>query len=423
MQCCHKIIHNRKYYVTKIKERLTKTPKPETTYTPAHTALYADLDDFLLHQRPSAEYRNKLTNLYSNPTYQSILAQYGIDTVGYFSLYDDRCCQSKLEALHQALFDAEKLNRAEPTDLTSPVNQYTPLLKNSPATFNQKSSTALKPATPKQMNFKTDDTETKDSPPPAKKNQIIVSQKSKLGLEQQNKSAAATKIRANFIGYTIRNTNTTTLKKNQQLIDLKAKKIIFAEMQKVCNYFKLVPTADFLNSALTTDDAYLKLNLLTHQLRHDYHQSISVKKFGNCMEQALAMYLLIKNNPKLSSELKEATNLTRLASPDDHTFVVIGDINDPESLVIDPWLKFVNFPPKPGFRQTKVLNTDKQAGFIGKKAEYFNFINNHEDGIFIEKKHVHQLKLINPSNLAMLEVTKTLEKAFIEPPKSKCTIF
>ncbi len=170
----------------------------------------------------------------------------------------------------------------------------------------------------------------------------------------------------------------------RRLVDMKAKKALEDLMIIIGEYFKKVPSADIANNKEPSCYPYKMRQTLSRSLEND--------RFGNCDEQAQLLYHLIRNSPLLADDIKKCASVVRLTKPDDHAFVIIGDINSDDALVLDPWLKFVDFKPVNEYRKTPVINTDKRRGFLGSKAQYLKFLASHEDGRYVKKNYPHQIE-------------------------------
>lgn len=196
---------------------------------------------------------------------------------------------------------------------------------------------------------------------------------------------SAFKIQSNFRAYIARHTNESSGR--NEVVDFKIKRILYSMMKEVVNYFKLVPSAEKVNRTRDSDDPIARI------LRQNLEKSVREKRFGNCQEQAELLFHLIRNHPQIPDDVKKKLCLGKLAHPDDHAFVIIrkSDTIDDESIIIDPWLKFVDFDAAHGYRASQVIAKDKERGFFGSNSQYKKFLSVHEDGTYIEKNVQHHV--------------------------------
>jgi hypothetical protein len=172
-------------------------------------------------------------------------------------------------------------------------------------------------------------------------------------------------------------------------------------MQVAINNYKYVPTALYLNRKISAKTADNDTNLV-----RDNPMEALNKGCGNCYEIAYLLYTLIKHDTSLPTELKDRVSIARLKAPDDHAFVVIKEMAGKTStseeapvkilMVLDAWVKFVNFAKVTGYRPKAVLARDKISGFLGNEKQYMAFLDKHPDKQFILAGNTHQIEVVAP---------------------------
>lgn len=147
---------------------------------------------------------------------------------------------------------------------------------------------------------------------------------------------------------------------------------------------------------------------------------------ADCSAQAYLLYYFIINSPDLSVNLKNNCYVFNFTGAENHTAVIIfepysksisnikkkvdqginpynmqgEDLSD--AIIIDPWLKFVNFNDVPA--------TDKTVGFVGPVESYLAWVSAHKDGRYITKDK-HDLAILSK------DFTTTLARSVINSIK------
>ncbi len=208
-------------------------------------------------------------------------------------------------------------------------------------------------------------------------------------------NTAANKIQAHFKDYQMRHTNEFLSPENKKLVDIKTKDIITNYMKKINNLIKFSPSAEVVNRVLSMKDinSMIEKNQFAKQNnRVSYLNNCIENRIANCMQLSMFLYILIENDHNLQF-LNKDLHLIKLKQPDDHVFLLIGNPDDNNSLVIDPWIKYLNLDIRIGFRKYPV-NADKRSqGFIGTKTQYLNFINKHQDGRYLNFYSQHEFEV------------------------------
>lgn len=195
------------------------------------------------------------------------------------------------------------------------------------------------------------------------------------------KEKSAKKIQAHFKGYIIRHTNKYILK-SKLVVDIATKSRIHNHMKLLNQHITYVPTAEVVNQNLQLDE--IKAMISNKQFAQqenieDKFKNCISQSIANCMQLAIFLYILIENDPNLKF-LNEHLHIIRLKKPDDHVFLLIGSPNDENSLVVDPWVKYLN---------TKDAHK-RIVGFLGTKKQYLNFLKNNANGRYIRSNTLHE---------------------------------
>ena len=230
---------------------------------------------------------------------------------------------------------------------------------------------------------KTSDAFLLHSLPDTQTQQVIIETANQMEAKQSSEKAAAKKIQRAYRSHL-----------SQELkIDRKSRKIIDKEMQRVCQVIENSYTAAIVN--LASNQELDNLGSTIRFIREmgfcsktELYKSAVLFGVGNCGECAELLYYLLQANSELSADLKKKI---KVATVDDHVFVIIGDSDSEESVVVDPWLKYVDLKKQDGFRPKPVLAKERSRGFLGTVAQYRVFLNNHEDGTYIKKGSKHQI--------------------------------
>ncbi|HMT03086.1 MAG TPA: hypothetical protein PKD00_07235 [Burkholderiales bacterium] len=206
-------------------------------------------------------------------------------------------------------------------------------------------------------------------------------------------NTAANKIQAHFKGYKIRHTNEFVTIKKRKLVDIKTKEIIIDHMKQLNNLIKYSPSAEAVNKVLSINDINIMIEVNQFMKQKNdrvlYLKNCIENRIANCMQLSIFLYILIENDPNLTF-LNKDLHLIKLKEPDDHVFLLIGNPDNKDSLVIDPWIKYLNLDIRSGFRNYFVSADERSQGFIGTKAQYLHFINNHKDGTYLKFDIQHQ---------------------------------
>lgn len=104
---------------------------------------------------------------------------------------------------------------------------------------------------------------------------------------------------------------------------------------------------------------------------------------GNCGELTDLLIVLILSDPDISSATKALVKPCCFERPDDHSFVVIGELSDPNALVVDQWLNHLNLPVVVGHRKFPSAGNQRVRGYIGSQQDYLDYINSYADGRFV----------------------------------------
>lgn len=116
----------------------------------------------------------------------------------------------------------------------------------------------------------------------------------------------------------------------------------------------------------------------------------------------------IVTNSNLAKSIRDQVHVCQVGG---HVMCCIGDPAHKDSLVIDPWLKYLNLPSKSGYRSAEVswLNQIRSRGFMGRVDQYQQFLADHPN-CYVPSGVDLTLK-INPH---FSELTKPLTPADIE---------
>lgn len=205
-----------------------------------------------------------------------------------------------------------------------------------------------------------------------------------------------------------------------------ALKPVLAEvLEKVSNVFSLVPTAEFTDNFShynPNSNPVLKANPNSHATErqelkdfildlssriksqggfrmakdnakktyNDLKSSIS-NRIGSCNEFALLLAIALKNDARLVS-IRHKVKVFSLERPDDHVMVGIENYcGNGELLILDAWIKQIILRQKDGYRPKDILKTDiDRRGFLGSKAEYIRFLNDHESDRYVLDRNVYK---------------------------------
>ena len=99
------------------------------------------------------------------------------------------------------------------------------------------------------------------------------------------------------------------------------------------------------------------------------------------------LYVVIERDKILDFRIKSNLYRSGFSDPDDHAFLMIGNHEDDNSIILDPWIKLINIPDEYYNNSGHIcLNTLQKIGFIGTKSQYLSFIKfyEREDG-FLQK--------------------------------------
>lgn len=202
---------------------------------------------------------------------------------------------------------------------------------------------------------------------------------------------AATKIQQTFRGYALRKNL------SKMPISLKDRSVILDDMKHVNRLIEKSSTAQYVNGVPLEAILPLHAAIGGHQGSSpiECYKGFIDDRVGNCGDCAKLLYIFLKQNKNLSPELRAQVKVARLEYPDDHIFVIIGKLNSPDVMIVDPWIRYLNLPAKEGFRSKSVLATakERERGFMGTKEEYKKFIKNHEDGNFLRKGGSHKIRI------------------------------
>ena len=75
----------------------------------------------------------------------------------------------------------------------------------------------------------------------------------------------------------------------------------------------------------------------------------------------------------MTQKTKEQTQCVKLQGENDHAFILIGDLKSNKSLILDAWIKPVDFQAVKHYRPIFVNNINK-LGFMGRKSEFIKFL-------------------------------------------------
>lgn len=164
-------------------------------------------------------------------------------------------------------------------------------------------------------------------------------------------------------------------------------------MEKLNKHIKYSPSAEAVNQVLSIKNInnMIEINQFAKQ-KNDrilYLKNCIENRIANCMQLSMFLYILIENDHNLKFLIQDL-HLIKLKAPDDHLFLLIGNPDDKDSIVIDPWIKYLNLGIKNGFRNFSVNAEQRSRGFVGTKTQYLNFINNHQDGQYLNFYTQHQ---------------------------------
>lgn len=206
---------------------------------------------------------------------------------------------------------------------------------------------------------------------------------------QQNSAIIIQKAFRNF--HITRNNN-----KNHYLIDSKAKKTILSHMILLNKNIKWSNTANRVNK---TPKHELKLNneekLQFAKIIPKYNQAanglqgltedelktkldISFKHGGyTCNDLAIHLAIKLREDTTLPDLLRQEIRICKVQA---HVMCCIGDpIDIYNSIIVDPWIRYINLPVNPMYRPTESLHTspDRERGFMGTVIQYKSFLEKH----------------------------------------------
>lgn len=115
--------------------------------------------------------------------------------------------------------------------------------------------------------------------------------------------------------------------------------------------------------------------------------------YGDCGEVVAILTALIKARFTESVYLKDGIFACNLGDPHDHTFVVMGDPQNPNALVLDPWLKYLDLNKAKGYRSRESQASTRKRGFIGSISEYIAFLSVHFDGFYVQDPSIYPIQI------------------------------
>ena len=195
------------------------------------------------------------------------------------------------------------------------------------------------------------------------------------------------------------------------VIKLKDQKIILRLMKELILKVDESHTAGKINATFNGEGLNLQEGEFTKQEQIFYENVVEDKNLQSkdnlmlmlkltlskknllCNDMALIMAILLRNNEQLSPDLKDGIVICNMGG---HTVCCIGNHKAFDSLIIDPWVSYLDLPAKKNYRDelTSWNNSKRESGFLGSRRDYKLFLNDHpneytNDGPFKLVKHTN----------------------------------
>ncbi|MDQ5921906.1 MAG: hypothetical protein QG673_1965, partial [Pseudomonadota bacterium] len=204
-------------------------------------------------------------------------------------------------------------------------------------------------------------------------------------------------------------------------LTLKLKTRIIKHMELLNKQIKFSETADAIQKFSETELYYNSIynpiynsiinnpitNATTENLKQILAHGITTSNLL-CNDLAMALAILIRADNQLTIEIKQNTHVCKVGG---HVMCCIGKPNDPNSIIIDPWIRYLNLYPTTGYRDITVLhNAPNRIGFIGTVAQYKSFLQAHPNKyvprnsdltITIHPQFSENTKSISPSDIRL----------------------
>jgi hypothetical protein len=199
---------------------------------------------------------------------------------------------------------------------------------------------------------------------------------------------------------------------NNKPSDKKIRQLLFNNLKLVNKTITFSSTAAYLNGMKRTDIREIELNA---KFREQNTSNLILENcikshIGNCGELAIILFNQIFKDKNIPDSIKNDLHIATLDNCD-HVFLSIGKINSEESLIIDPWIKYIDMPIMNGFRNKELKANNCETGFIGTKQEFLHFMNSHKEFLELGGKRDY-------INIEQTEGTKETEKYTRALPKN-----
>jgi hypothetical protein len=220
-----------------------------------------------------------------------------------------------------------------------------------------------------------------------RKNNFILAER--IG-EIITENEAATSIQKAFRNYK------TKTNQNKLLVDFAARKILMSHMKalnKIVTHSYTAAQAngeeDGPDKELGKDDQcivnwygfdyqYLVAGRETMSPRQlaQYLSAVIKKEQMICSQLAIVLAIKIREDKNLPKELRDNVYICSVRG---HVMCCIGDPKNNDSLIIDPWVKYLNLAVHENWRSKLVRwdNQIRERGFMGSVAEYKKFLTDH----------------------------------------------
>lgn len=99
------------------------------------------------------------------------------------------------------------------------------------------------------------------------------------------------------------------------------------------------------------------------------------KKIMTCFSLAVHVAIKIINDPDIPKSVRDQVHICYVGK--DHAICCIGDTSAPDSIIVDPWAKYINFSTADGYRLYEISHTERNRGFMGTLEQYQRFLSVH----------------------------------------------